>query len=295
MKILHAFVFAVCLWLAAPLAVAAQQVAPAYFTKYEHLKMTRTDDGILEIRFHTNGGPITFTGRDHREFVEAFYLVSQDRDNKVVILTGTGNEWMAKIDFASLGDITNPREWDAVIWEGQKMLQNLLDINVPVIAAINGPALLHSEYALTADILLASEGAYFQDLPHLAGGIVPGDGMQVMWPRVLGPQRAKYFLYTQQKLTAREAQQLGVVAEVLPTNEALAARSLELARQLLKIPELTRRYMRTVFAQPLKREVLEQVGYGLALEGISATDLKVAAELKAKEAAPAAGKKTNRK
>ncbi len=281
--------------LALPGVAQAPKAAPAYFAKYEHLKMTRTDDGILEIRLHTNDGPITFTGRDHREFVEAFYNVSQDRDNKVVILTGTGTEWMAKIDFASLGDITNPREWDAVIWEGQKMLQNLLDINVPVIAAINGPALLHSEYALTADIILASEGAYFQDLPHLAGGIVPGDGMQVVWPRVLGPQRGKFFLYTQQKIAAREAKDLGVVAEVLPTNEALMARSYELARQLLKIPELTRRYMRTVFAQPLKRELLEQVGYGLALEGISATDLKVAGELKAKEAAPAAGKKPGKK
>lgn len=295
MKTLAFFLLTLRLVLGGYSPAQAQKATPAYFAKYEHMKMTRTDDGILEIRLHTNNGPITFTGRDHREFVEAFYNVSQDRDNKVVILTGTGNEWMAKIDFASLGDITNPREWDAVIWEGQKMLQNLLDINVPVIAAINGPALLHSEYALTADIILASEGAYFQDLPHLAGGIVPGDGMQVVWPRVLGPQRGKYFLYTQQKITAQEALTLGVVAEVLPTNEALMARSYELAHQMLKIPELTRRYMRTIFAQPLKRELLEQVGYGLALEGISATDLKVAAELKAKEGAPVVGKKAPKK
>ena len=267
---------------------AQPHAAPAYFGRYEHLAMTRTPDGILELRMHTDGGPITFTGRDHREFVEAFFFVSQDRDNQVVILTGTGDEWMARIDFASLGDITNPRVWDSVIWEGQKLLQNLLDINVPVIAAINGPALIHSEYALTADIVLAVEHATFQDMPHLAGGIVPGDGLQVMWPRVLGPQRAKYFLYTRQTLSAREAHALGVVAEVLPDTARLRARALELARELLAIPELTRRSMRTMFTQELKRDVLEQVGHGLALEGISATDLKVAAGLAAGTAGAAA-------
>ncbi|WP_040005271.1 enoyl-CoA hydratase/isomerase family protein [Fibrisoma limi] len=255
-----------------------QTGVPDYFTKYEHLHLSRTTDGILEIRFTTNGGPIVFTGKDHTEFVEAFFQISRDRANKVVILTGTGDEWFAQIDGPSLGDITNPREWYNTWWEGQKVLQNLVDINVPVIAAINGPATVHSEYALTADVLLASENAYFQDFPHLTFGIVPGDGVQTVWAKALGDYRAKYFLYTQQKLSAQEARQLGLVAEVLPDSAALMNRAYEIARQLLTIPDLTRRFMRSVFTQNLKRDFLEQVGYGMALEGISATDLKIAAE-----------------
>ncbi|RIV19375.1 enoyl-CoA hydratase/isomerase family protein [Fibrisoma montanum] len=257
---------------------APQTSVPDYFTKYEHLHLSRTTDGILEVRFTTNGGPIVFTGKDHTEFVDAFFQISRDRANKVVILTGTGDEWFAQIDGPSLGDITNPREWYNTWWEGQKVLQNLLDINVPVVAAINGPATVHSEYALTADVLLASEHAYFQDFPHLAFGIVPGDGVQTVWAKALGEYRAKYFLYTQQKLSAQEARQLGLVAEVLPDNTALMNRAYETARQLLTIPDLTRRFMRSMFTQSLKRDFLEQVGYGMALEGISATDLKIAAE-----------------
>jgi enoyl-CoA hydratase/carnithine racemase len=262
----------------------AQQSAtstPAYFTQFEHLNLSRTPSGILTVRFQTNNGPIVFTGKDHRHFVEAFSQIAQDRDNKVVILTGTGNEFFAQIDGASLGNITNPRVWDGIWWEGQQVMQNLTSIGVPVIAAVNGPATVHSEYALTADIVLASQNAYFQDFPHLAFGIVPGDGVQTVWNRALGEYRGKYFAYTQQKLTAQQAQNLGVVAEVLPTPEALNARAQELAQKLLAIPELTRRHMRTMFVAPLRKALLDEVGYGLAVEGITATDLRIAAEEKA--------------
>ena len=255
---------------------------PAYFTRYEHLRMNRSASGILTVQLTTNNGPIVFTGKDHHDFVEAFFMIAQDRDNKVVILTGTGDEFFAQIDGPSLGDITNPREWDKTWWEGQQVLQNLAAIGVPVIAAINGPATVHSEYALTADVILASESAYFQDFPHLTFGIVPGDGIQTVWTRAIGEHRARYFLYTQQKISAQEAKALGVVAEVLPTNEALVERANALAEQLLTIPELTRRHMRAMFALPLKKALLEQVGYGLAVEGISATDLRIAGEEKAK-------------
>ncbi len=256
---------------------------PAYFTRFEHLNMSRSVNGVLTVRFTTNNGPIVFTGTDHREFVEAFSQIAQDRDNKVVILTGTGDEFFAQIDGPSLGDITNPRDWDKTWWEGQQSLQNLTSIGVPVISAINGPAIVHSEFALTADIILASEKAYFQDYPHLTFGIVPGDGMQTVWARALGEYRNKYFHYTQQKITAAEAKSLGVVAEVLPDNEALLNRANELAEQLLTIPELTRRHMRAMFIAPLRKALLEQVGYGLAVEGITATDLRIAAEEKAKQ------------
>jgi hypothetical protein len=78
-----------------------------------------------------------------------------------------------------------------------------------------------------------------------------------------------------------------VVAEVLPDNAALLARADALADRMLAIPELTRRHMRTMFAMDLKRKLLEQVGYGLAVEGISATDLRT----QAAEKAVATGKK----
>jgi enoyl-CoA hydratase/carnithine racemase len=246
---------------------------PEYFHKYENLHFYRDENGILEVKMHTNGGPLVFTGKTHREFPDAFYDISRDRDNRVVILTGTGDSWMAQIDFQSLGDVTNPREWDKTYWEGKKVLQNLLDIEVPVISAVNGPALLHSEYILTTDIILAAETAVFQDMPHLNAGIVPGDGVHILWPLVLGPSRGRYFLLTQETLTAQQAYELGVVNEVLPFDKLLE-RAWELARQLAEQPTLNLRYTRVALTQRLKRLVSEGIGYGLALEGITATDLR---------------------
>lgn len=198
--------------------------------------------------------------------------ISRDRDNRVVILTGTGDSWMAEIDFASLGDVTNPREWDKTFWEGRKVLQNLLDIEVPIVSAVNGPALLHSEYILTTDIVLASENVVFQDMPHLNAGIVPGDGVHILWPHVLGSIRGRYFLLTQEKLNVQKAYELGVVNEILP-QDRLMGRAWELARQLAKQPTLNLRYTRVALTQKLKRLVREGIDLGLALEGITASDL----------------------
>ena len=142
-----------------------------------------------------------------------------------------------------------------------------------MISAVNGPALLHSEYILTTDIVLASETAVFQDMPHLNAGIVPGDGVHILWPLVLGSIRGRYFLLTQETLTAQKAYEYGVVNEVLLPDQ-LMARAWELAKQLAKQPTLNLRYTRVVLTQRLKRLVSEGIGYGLALEGITATDLK---------------------
>src|ERR1700752_1614515 len=70
---------------------------PDYFTAYSSLKMNRDARGVLVVEFHTKGGPLTFTARDHTDFVDAFYRIGQDRANAVVIFTGTGGHFIAGI------------------------------------------------------------------------------------------------------------------------------------------------------------------------------------------------------
>jgi hypothetical protein len=64
---------------------------------------------------------------------------------------------------------------------------NHLNIEVPIIAAVNGPALIHAELAVLCDIVLAAEHAEFQDAPHFPNGIVPGDGVHVIGRWCLAP------------------------------------------------------------------------------------------------------------
>src|SRR5271168_4484369 len=128
-----------------------------YFSGYRSLKLTRDADGVLVVEFHSKGGPFTFTAQDHTEFVDAFYRIAQDRANTVVILTGAGGEFIPAIDFSSFGNVADPGVWSQVHDEGVQILENIANIRVPVIAAIEGRAHVHSEYALLASVIVAAE------------------------------------------------------------------------------------------------------------------------------------------
>jgi len=249
-----------------------QTLRDDYLNAYHSLKLTRDADGVLVAQFHSNGGPFTFTAKDHTAFVDAFYRIAQDRANKIVILTGTGGEFIPGIDFASFGNVADPVVWSQTHDEGVQIVENIANIRVPVIAAVEGRAHVHSEYALLASVIVASESATFHDVPHFAGGIVPGDGIFTTWSYRAGAARAEAFLLNPQPITAATAHQWGVVAEVVPNGKALS-RARELADLYLKAPEVTRRNTRVHFIQPLKERLVREVGYGLSLEGASAADL----------------------
>ncbi len=245
--------------------------APAYADRYTHLRMSRDASGVLLVAMHTDGGPIRFDAGDHEQFVDAFYEIGRDRANKVVILTGL-SDWMAEIDFPSFGNVGDANVWSKVHDEGTQILENLANIRVPMIAAIEGRAHIHTEYALLANVIVAGRGATFTDLPHFAGGIVPGDGVFTTWSYRAGAGRAEAFLLNPAPITAETAAAWGVVNYLAEDGQAVAT-ARELAAAYLKQPEVTRRNTRIHFVQPLKERIVREVGYGLALEGASANAL----------------------
>jgi len=257
---------------------------PDYFTAYRSLKLTRDAQGVLVVEFHLKGGPFIMSAQAHTEFVDAFYRIAQDRENKIVILTGAGGEFIVDVDWSSFGNVSDPGVWSQVHDEGVQALENIANIRVPVIAAVEGRAHVHSDYALLASVIVAAEGATFQDVAHFAAGIAPGDGIFTTWSHRAGAGRAEAFLLNPQPLTARTAQEWGVVAEVVPNGKALS-RARELADLYLKAPEVTRRNTRVHFIQPLKERIVREVGYGLSLEGASAADLVKSMQAKAEPVA----------
>src|ERR1700739_405455 len=249
-----------------------QTLRADYFSAYHNLKGTRDANGVLVAEFHSNGGPFIMSAPAHTEFVDAFYRISQDRANKIVILTGAGGGFITDVDWSSFGDVTDPGVWSQVHDEGLQVLENIANIRVPVIAAIEGRAHVHSDYALLASVIVAAESATFQDVAHFGVGVAPGDGIFTTWSYRAGAGRADAFLLNPQPLMARTAHEWGVVAEVVPDGKALS-RARELAELYLKAPEVTRRNTRVHFIYPLKERIVREVGYGLSLEGASAADL----------------------
>ena len=245
---------------------------PSYFTTFDNLEMTRSDSGVLLVRFHTDGGPAVFTGKFHTDLPRALDEIGQDRDNRVLVLSGTGDRFMTDIDGGSLGDITKPAEWDRTLAEGRRIVQRLVDLEMPIVAAVNGPVSVHSEYALLADIVVAADTTVFSDYPHLTFGIVPGDGLHIAWEEALGLNRARYLALTHGSFTAEQAQSWGAVAEVTPLDKVLP-RALELAEDLAGRPRLVTRYMAITLRQRVSRRMAEGTQLGMALEGLSAADL----------------------
>jgi enoyl-CoA hydratase/carnithine racemase len=254
----------------------------SYARRYRHVAFER-HDGILQTTLHTGDAELLWSADVHEELSYAFYDIARDGENRCVILTGQGSEFCARMDTGGgpgglQVDAQNPQRaearipstaWDHIYNDAKYLLMNLLNIEVPMIAAVNGPALIHAELAVLCDIVLAAEHATFQDAPHFPNGVVPGDGVHIVWPLLLGPNRGRYFLLTGQTITAREALTLGVVSQ-LAAPEQLLPRAWELARAIVTRPSLAVRYARVAMTQQLKALMLDELGYGLALEGLSA-------------------------
>jgi enoyl-CoA hydratase/carnithine racemase len=237
-----------------------------YSQAYQHVRMRR-EDGIIELTLHSDGESLVWGDGPHTELGFAFADVGSDPDNRVVILTGAGERFISGLDRSWVGPMTDAK-WAKIYACGRRLLVNLLDIEVPVIGAVNGPARIHAELALLSDIVIASDQADFQDAPHFRKGTVPGDGVHLIWPALLGPNRGRYFLLTGQRLSAAEAQNLGVVNEVVAPADVLP-RAWELARLLGEQPDATLRYTRAAITQQLKQLLVEGLSSGLALEGLT--------------------------
>jgi enoyl-CoA hydratase/carnithine racemase len=223
----------------------------AYRESFPNARLTRSKTGVLEVALHTDGSTLVFNGYTHEQFVDLFHAIGSDPENRVVILTGSGNSFMETITPDGF-DFFSPRGYDKIYREGKKVLMNILDIEVPMIAAVNGPVRLHSEYLLLCDIVLATPSTVFQDKPHFEFGIVPGDGVNLLWQEAIGTIRGRYFILTRQELDAQTAKEWGAVNEIVRADKLLP-RAREIAEGLAKLPPLTTSYTPTALTQKLRR------------------------------------------
>jgi enoyl-CoA hydratase/carnithine racemase len=243
-----------------------------YQNRYNSVSLERSSKGVLMARLHTNNGPFVMGRKAHNELADVFFDIAADRDNRVVVLTGTGAAFNDQLDNVSLkDDKVTAKGWDHVRWAAERILTGILDIDVPVIAAINGPLTIHPCWPFVADVVLCAENTIIQDSTHFMAGRVPGDGNNIIWEMLLGPNRARYFLLMGQQISAQEALSLGLVGEVLPLDELLD-RALFIADKFADVTDMALRATRRAITLELRRRVRNDLSHGLAIEALAYID-----------------------
>lgn len=242
-----------------------------YAVDYAHFARLTRADGVLTIQFHTNDGSWQLSGETRDLLPGLFINVAQDRHNRVVIITGTGDEFCAILNQESLQKELGA--WSADVadnWRfgGNHAVRNFIEIEAPVILCLNGALLQHAEMWMAADIVLAVPEASVQDF-HIAGGQVPGGDAQVVWETLLGNSRAKYFLLTGQTLSAQQLYDLGIVHELRDRSQLLP-RAREIATQFLTLNRHVLRYAKASITERLRRNLANEQPYTQALVALGA-------------------------
>ncbi|MBF6474609.1 MULTISPECIES: enoyl-CoA hydratase/isomerase family protein [Nocardia] len=205
----------------------------------------------------------------HRALAQVWRQLAADREARVVILTGSGRAFSAGGDLdwiTSFLDDTVAR--DESIREGAQIIEEMLRFPLPVIAAVNGAAMgLGASLAVLCDVVLMSDRAYLAD-PHVAVGLVAGDGGAAFWPLLTPILRTREFLYTGDRIEAATAVEVGLASRVVAANELLVE-ARKLAVRLAALPPEALRSTKRVVNMYLSQALGGPMQAGLAAEVVT--------------------------
>jgi len=172
----------------------------------------------------------------HGALADVWPSLAADTDMRALVITGAGRAFSGGGDLNLLGRMVDDTDLRAAIMEeGAVIVRGMASIEVPIIAAVNGPAVgLGCSLAGLSDIVLIEEQAYFSD-PHVALGLVAGDGAAMTWPLLTSLLRAKEYILLGDRVSAEDAVRLGVANRVVPTGTAVEE-ALALGQRIAKLP-----------------------------------------------------------
>ena len=200
----------------------------------------------------------------HTEISQIFADIARDQETEVVVLTGKGRAFCAGGDIKWFQEMT-AAQLDALFAEARKIIIDMLEVEQPIIAAINGPATgLGATLALFSDVIFAADNAKIGD-PHVRVGVVAGDGGAIIWPWLVGAARAKEFLLTGDIISAAEAERIGLVNHVVPAAE-LMEKAMALANRLANGPTKAIRWTKVSVNKILRDTANLVLDTSLALE-----------------------------
>ena len=200
----------------------------------------------------------------HRALANVWRQLAADREVRVVILTGAGRAFSAGGDLDWIASfLDDPAARDESVREGAEIIEEMLRFPLPVIAAVNGAAVgLGASLAILSDVVLISEAAYLAD-PHVAVGLVAGDGGAALWPLLAPLLRVREYLYTGERIPAATAVEFGLASRIVAP-EKLAAEARSLADRMAQLPAPALEGTKRVLAMHLSQALSGPLPAGFA-------------------------------
>lgn len=188
------------------------------YSRYECIQVEHRDK-ILTLTLNRPQALNAVNSKLHTELAQIFADVQWDEEANVVVLTGAGRAFSAGGDIKWMEEMAKPATLQTVLWEGKKIINDLLELEKPIIAKVNGAATgLGATIALFCDIIISSTEGKFAD-PHVKVGVGAGDGGAVIWPLLIGVCKAKELLMTGDLIGAEEAERIGLINRVVPPDK----------------------------------------------------------------------------
>ena len=233
---------------------------------FEYLHFDRRDGHVLVVTIDRPDSPINAVDEQmHHELTALFPLLQRETQARCVVLTGAGGAFSAGGDFAWFPQLQEPGRLEALHADATSMIWDLLDVQVPIVAAVNGHAMgLGASLALLCDVIVMAESATIGD-PHVKVGLVAGDGGTVAWPLALGPALAKQYLLTGDALTAPDAHRLGLVNLVAPDERCLDE-AIGLAQRIAANPPMAVQLTKVAVNQLVKDAAAKAFDLATSLE-----------------------------
>ena len=202
----------------------------------------------------------------HHGLAGVFPQLSADGDARVAVVTGEGRTFSAGGDFDLLDRMASDRALrHDMIAEGREIVLNMIRCRLPLVAAVNGPAVgLGCSVVSLSDVVYIAESAYLSD-PHVVVGLVAADGGPLTWPLHTSLLLAKEYAFTGGRITAQRAAEIGLANHLCPDDEVLAA-AVAAAHKIAALPRQAVEATKRVLNLHLERAVLATIDFAMASE-----------------------------